>query len=168
METEEIQWEPTTLYNLHQNRVAEQCFSTLFIRTQAMLYDEGLPNNQWCKAISTAVYLKNRSSTKSLKRITPYESDTSSKPDLSNLHRLGCVIYHHNKDPKCTKFSNQGIKYVFLGYEGRNQYRFWDPTAQKVVQSSHVNWDKLKAPSFIPPLGEVELKWYDTNSEASL
>ena len=88
-----------------------------------MLYDAGLPNNQWGEAIPTAVYLKNRSPTKSLQRITLYESDTGGKPDLSNLRRFGCVAYHHNEDPKRTKLSNQGIKCVFLGYEGRNQYR---------------------------------------------
>ncbi len=88
-----------------------------------MLYDAGLPNNQWAEAISTSVYLKNRSPTKSLKRITLYESDTGNEPDLSNLRRFGCVAYHYNKDPKRTKLSNQGIKYVFFGYESRNQYR---------------------------------------------
>ena len=133
-----------------------------------MLYNVSLPNNQWGKAISTAVYLKNRSPTKSLKGITPYESDTGGKPDLSNLRRFGCVAYHHNEDPKRTKLSNQGIKCVFLGYEGRNQYRLWDPAAHKVVRSSHVNWDELEASSSIIPLGEVELEWYDTDSEANL
>ena len=98
-----------------------------------MLYDASLPNNQWGEAISTAVYLKNRSPTKSLKRITPYESDTDNKTDLNNLHRFGCVAYHHNKDLKRTKLSNQGIKCAFFGYEGRHQYRLWDPTAHKVV-----------------------------------
>ncbi len=56
---------------------------------------------------------------------------------------------------------------MFLDYEGRNQYRLWDPTAHKVVSSSHVNWGKLEALSSIPPLGEVELEWYDTDSEAN-
>lgn len=103
--------------------MAEQCFCILFARTQAILYDVGLPNNQWSEAISTAVYLKNRNSTKSLKEITPYGSNIGGKPDLNNLDRFGYMAYHYNKDPKCTKLSNHGIKFVFLGYEGRNQYK---------------------------------------------
>ena len=75
------------------------------------------------------------------------------------------MAYHHNEDPKRSKLSDQGIKCVFLGYEGRNQYRLWDPAAHKVVRSSHVDWDKLEALSSILPLGEVELEWYDTDSE---
>ena len=73
------------------------------------------------------------------------------------MRRFGCVAYHHNEDPKRTKLSNQGIKCVFLGYEGRKQYRRWDPSANKVVCSSHVNWNELKALSSILPLEEVEL-----------
>ena len=102
-----------------------------------------------------------------LKEITPYESDTGGKPDLSNLRRFGCVAYHHNKDPKRSKLSDQGIKCVFLGYEGHNQYKLWDPAAHKVFRSCHVDWDELAAPSSILPLGEVELEWYDTNSETT-
>lgn len=78
------------------------------------------------------------------------------------------MAYHHNQDPKRIKLNNQGIKCKFLGYEDRNQYRLWDPATHKVVRSSHVNWDELKAPSSILSLREVELEWYDTDSEASL
>ena len=81
------------------------------------------------------------------------------------MRRFGCIAYHHNKDSKHSKLGNQGIKYVFLGYEGRNQYRPWDPAAHKVVRSSHVDWDKLEALSTILPLREDKLEWYDTDSE---
>lgn len=129
MQTERIQWEPTTPYNPYQNGVTERCFRTIFARTRAMLYDAGLPNNKWGEALSTAVYLKNGSPTKSLKGITLYESDTG-KPDLSNLRNFGGVAHHHNDEPKSSKLSNHGTKCVFLGYEGRNRYRLWDPLVQ--------------------------------------
>lgn len=35
------------------------------------------------------------------------------------------------------------------------------------IQSSHVDWEELEAPSSILPLGEVELEWYDTDSETN-
>ncbi len=57
---------------------------------------------------------------------------------------------------------------MFLGYEGRNQYKLWDPSAHKVICSSHVNWDELEALSSLLPLGEVELEWYDTDNGANL
>ena len=167
MQTEGIQWEPTTTYKPHQNAVTKRYFPTIFARTQALLYDAGLSNNQWGKAISTAVYLKNRSQTKSLKRINPYESDTGGKPDLSTWRNFGYVAYNHNDDPKRRKFRNQGIQCVFLDYEGRNQYRLWDFMAHKVVQSSHADREKLEAPSILS-LGQVELELYDSDSEIDL
>lgn len=102
-----------------------------------------------------------------LKGITLYEFDTGRKPNLSNMRRFGCVTWHHNEDPKRTKPSNQGITCVFLHYEGHNQYRLWDPAAHKVVRSSHVDWDELEATPSILLWREVELEWYDTDSEAS-
>ena len=74
----------------------------------------------------------------------PYKVDIDKKPDLSNLHRFGCIAYHHDENPKKKKFSNQGIKCQFLGYKGRNQYRLWDPFGHKVIRSSNVIWDKLE------------------------
>ena len=88
-----------TSFNPHQNGIAERCFSTLFACTRAMLYDENLYNNQWGEAISTTVYLKNRSLTKLLKEIISYKFDTCDKANVNNLHRFDCVSYHHNKDP---------------------------------------------------------------------
>ena len=138
MEIENIQWEPTTPYNPHQNRVKKRCFRTLFETTRAILYDVGLPNDQWGEAISTADYLKNKSYTKSLKEITKYEADIGHKPDLGNFHRFGCIDHRHDKNPQRKKLSNQGIKCQFLGYKNRNQYRIWDRLRRKVIQSSHV------------------------------
>ena len=46
MQTERIQWKPIISYNSYQNGVAKQYFYTLFMHTQAKLYDANLPNNQ--------------------------------------------------------------------------------------------------------------------------
>ncbi len=156
MEIRGIQWEPTTPYNPHQNGVAERCIRTLFERTRDMLYDVGLLNSQWRKAISTAVYLKNKSLTKSLKGITPYEADNGRKPYLSTLHRFGCIAYHHDENPQKKKLSNQEIKCQFLGYEGRNQYRLWDPLGSKEIRSSYVILDELEISLPVKPSEEDE------------
>ncbi len=106
MEIEGIQWELTTPYNPHQNEVAEKYIQILFEKTRAILYDAGLSNNKWGMAISTIVYLKNGSSTKSLKSITSYETDNGKKSDSSNFHRFGCIAYHHDENPLKKKLSN--------------------------------------------------------------
>lgn len=44
---------------------------------RSMLKDKALPRELWGEAVSTAVYLLNRSSTHSLQGLTPYEAWTS-------------------------------------------------------------------------------------------
>ncbi len=176
MEIEGIQCEATTPYNPNQNSVSERFFWTLFERTQAMLNDEGLPNNQWEKAISTAVYFKNKSPTKSLKKIMLYEADTGRKSDLSNLHRFGCIAYHHGESPQKKKLSNRGIKCQFFKYESQNQHMLWDLLGRKVIRFSHVIWDELEISFPIKPSGEDEsedtdvtfMQWYDLEDELAL
>ncbi len=66
----------------------------LFEQSNAIIYGAELLNNQWGEAISTAIYLKNRSPTKLLPCITYYKLNTGSKPDLCHLHIFGCFCYH--------------------------------------------------------------------------
>ena len=90
-----VKWEPTAPYNPNQNGVAERCFRTLFERTRAILADAKLPARLWGEAITTVTYLKNRSPTRALTNITPYEAWYKKKPNLANLHTFGCTAYHH-------------------------------------------------------------------------
>ena len=156
--------------------MAERFFWTLFERTQAMLNDAGLPNNQWEKAISTAVYFKNKSPTKSLKKITLYEADNGRKSDLSNFHRFECIAYHHDENPQKKKLNNRGIRCQFFEYKSQNQHRLWDPLRRKVIRFSHVIWDELEIFFPIKPSGKDEsedtdvtfMQSYDLEDELAL
>ena len=135
-----VKWEPTASYNPSQNGVAERCFRTLFERTRAILSSANLPIRLWGKAIMTVTYLKNRSPTTALDKVTPYEAWHGKKPDLSYLHTFGCVAYHHVEGAR-RKLDDKSLKCQFLGYEGVNQYRLWN--GKKVLISSHVQWDEV-------------------------
>ena len=56
-----------------QNGVAERKNRKLVECAHSMLKSKALSNNCWVEAINTAVYLKNRSPTKSLELKTPFE-----------------------------------------------------------------------------------------------
>ncbi len=80
-----IIWEPTTLYSPEENGISERLNRTICKPAQAMLKDSGLNSHLWLKAIKTAVYIKNRSSTCVL-NMTLYEAWTGNISDLSSLH----------------------------------------------------------------------------------
>ena len=57
----------------HETTVPKNPERTLMESVRSMLADSGLPQRFWAEALSTAVYLRNRSPTKSLPETTPFE-----------------------------------------------------------------------------------------------
>jgi hypothetical protein len=61
-----------------------------------MLHASGLPKNLWGEAVMHAVYLKNRTSTRTLEGKTPFEMLTGKKPNIANLHEFGTKVWVHD------------------------------------------------------------------------
>lgn len=74
-----------------QNGVSERLNRTQVECVRIMLADSNLPHRFWEEALSTAVYLRNRSPTKAVEGITPFEAWHGSKPDVSALASLDAV-----------------------------------------------------------------------------
>jgi len=73
LKQEGILKETTAPYSPPSNGVVERANRTIMERARCMLDDACLSNRYWAEAVSTAVYLKNFSPTKALKKI-PYEA----------------------------------------------------------------------------------------------
>ena len=67
-----------------QNGVAEHLNQTLVEMVRLMFLDSKLPKKFWGKAISTTIYLKNRTPVKTLNK-TPFEVWHGKKPKVSHL-----------------------------------------------------------------------------------
>jgi transposase InsO family protein len=82
--------EPTAGYSPQQNGVSERLNRTIQDRARAMLIAQDLPTFLWPAAVAYAIYIINRSPTRSLlTHITPYEAFWQRKPDVSNMHEFG-------------------------------------------------------------------------------
>ena len=112
-----------------------------------MLADSKLPHQFWAEALLTYVYLKNRSPTKALDGITPYEAWSGIKPDVSILCIFGCSAYPHVPKIERKKLDIKTRKCVLLGY-GTNQkgYRLYDVKRKKIVHSRDVVFDETSLP----------------------
>ena len=75
-----------------QNGVAERMNRTLVESVRSMLSGAGasLPHKFWAEAVSTAVYLQNRSPTKAVDGMTPFETWKKKRPSVSHLRVFGC------------------------------------------------------------------------------
>ncbi|RWR98872.1 retrovirus-related Pol polyprotein from transposon TNT 1-94-like protein, partial [Dinothrombium tinctorium] len=129
----------TASYTPQQNGVAERMNRTIVEAARCMLQAAQLDNKYWDEAVQTAVYLQNRSSTKALTNITPYEAWFGKKPDLSNLRVFGCQAYAHILIEKRQKLDANSTKCIFLGYsESIKAYRLQEVKTGKLVISRDV------------------------------
>ena len=92
---EGIRHELTVPKTPQQNGVAKRMNRTLVEKRGSMLFYAHLPLKFWAEALSTAVYLRNRSPTKAVEDKTPYEAWSGDRPNVKHLRVFGCIAYAH-------------------------------------------------------------------------
>ena len=95
LKKEGIRHEFTVPKTPQQNGVAERMNRTFVEAVRSMLSDAQLPKKFWAEALSTAVYLRNRSPTIAVQGKTPFEAWAKEKPDVDHLRAFGCLCYVH-------------------------------------------------------------------------
>jgi hypothetical protein len=102
-----------------------------------------LPGWLWGEVVATAVYLLNRSPTRSLEGRTPFEAWYEKKPGVQHLCTFGCVIYVKDTTPNLKKLDDMSRPMIFIGYElGSKAYRVYNPLTKKVHVSRDVIFDE--------------------------
>ena len=113
LKKEGVRHEFTVPKTPQQNGVAERMNRTLVEVVCSMLSDAKLP---WAEALSTAVYLCNRSPTTAVQGKTLFEAWTKEKPDVGHLKAFGCLCYAHVAKDERQKFDSKARKCIMLGY----------------------------------------------------
>jgi len=107
----------TAPYAHQQNGKIERYIRTISDTAQALLADSKLPASFWGLAVLTAVYLRNRTPTKTLPgHITPHEKMTKEKPDLSMLRIFGSQCFVHQPAEIRGKGAARRFEAIFVGY----------------------------------------------------
>ena len=89
----EIKKQFTAPYTPQQIGVVERKNRTIMGLVRSMLKENKLPLELWGEAVSTCVYVLNKSSTKGVKGKTPYERWNGRKPNISHLKIFGSVVF---------------------------------------------------------------------------
>ena len=143
LKTEGVRHQLTVPKTPEQNGVAERMNRTLVEAVRSMLADAKLPHRFWAEALSTAVYLRNRSPTKVVKGMTPFEAWTGEKPNVDHLRAFGCAAYAHVAKDERHKLDAKSRRCVLLGYGTETKgYRLYDPRRAKVFYSRDVLFDE--------------------------
>ena len=134
-----IRHEQTIPKTPEQNGVAERMNRTLVESVRSMLSDANLPHTFWAEALSTAVYLRNRSPTKAVSGKTPYEAWMGKKPSVSHLRVFGCRAFAHVPKDERGKLDQKAKSCILVGYgEETKGYRLYDANKKKVILSRDV------------------------------
>ncbi|KAG6386840.1 hypothetical protein SASPL_152016 [Salvia splendens] len=111
--------------------------------TRSMLKMKNLPKELWAEAVACAVYLSNRSPTKSVWGMTPQEAWSGRKPGIAHLRVFGSKAYPHVPDQTRSKHDDKSKPFIFIGYDSYTKgYKLYDPTSQKTMIIRDVEFDE--------------------------
>lgn len=135
----------TAPYSPQQNGVVERRNQTVVSMARSLLKSKNMPGALWGEAVSTAIYLLNRSPTKSVQGKTPYEAWHSDKPSVNHFRTFGCVAFAKVTKPNQQKLADRSLRTVMLGYEANTKaYRVYHPGSKQVIVSRDVIFDEGK------------------------
>ena len=89
---------------------------TLVEAVRLMLVDVKVPHEFWVEALSTVVYVRNRSPTNVVDSMTPFEAWMKKKPSVSHFRVFGCRAYGHVPKDERGKLDSKAKKCILLGY----------------------------------------------------
>lgn len=103
---------------------------------RSMMQTKTLSNIYCDELVRTIVYILNRYPTRSLDKITPYESWFGRKTNLQHLKVFGCLAFAHVNDENRRKLDIKYEACVFIGYcEHYKAYKFYNPNIHKTIVS---------------------------------
>ncbi|KAE8667942.1 hypothetical protein F3Y22_tig00112352pilonHSYRG00005 [Hibiscus syriacus] len=112
---------------------------TILDMARSMLKSKKLPKEFWAEAVSCAVYLSNRSPTRSVWGKTPQEAWSGRKPGISHLRTFGSIAHVHVPDERRTKLDDKSESFIFIGYDANSKgYKLYNPDNKKFVISRDV------------------------------
>lgn len=136
----------TAPFSPQQNGVVERRNQTVLEMARCIMKSKSVPAEFWGEAVKTSVYVLNRSSTKSVEGITPYQAWYEKTPNIHHFRVFGCLSHIKITSPHLTKLEDRSVKGVLLGYEeGSKAYRLYDPIRKKVMISRDVVFEEDKS-----------------------
>lgn len=138
------------------NGVSERSFRTITERVRAMLDDSQLPHALWGEAARHTVYVKNRTSTRALDDMTPFEALFGEKPNVAHLHPWGCEVRVHT--PGRSKLGSRAAIGRWVGFdEESDAHRIYWPDRRIVTVERSVRFNVTTSADVEVPLeGEEE------------
>ena len=161
-----IQHQLTVPYSPQQNGVAERMNRTLLNHTRSMLLSRNISKSFWAEALSTAVHIRNRVTSRSLPpNTTPHHRWIGVAPNLSYLRIFGAKCWYVVPKTKLRKLDARSRESMMAGYAPNSKgYKLWDAKLKKFIISRDVKFDE----SISAPQSEFPLESQSSKSDSEL
>ena len=124
-----------------QNGSSERRMRTRAEQARAMLISSGLPTFMWEEGFKHSSWLQDRTPTKALKDMTPFEFVKKRKPNLAGLQEFGTAAYV--KKLGAGKLEERAKIGRFVGYDSESKgYRIYWPEKRSVTVERNVVFNK--------------------------
>jgi hypothetical protein len=116
-----IELHVSTPYAHHQNGQVERAMQSILDKARTLLAASGAPRKCWDYAVSLAAYILRRFPN-STNKITPHETLTREKPDISKLvHFFVPGVFHLTKEERHGIWDHKAKLCCFLGFDDLSQ-----------------------------------------------
>src|SRR5258706_5322370 len=112
----------SVLYSPSSNGVTKQLVGVATNGTHTMLCDSNLLPHFWAKAMTTFMYLCNRTPTRVTKGVIPYEHFYGMKLDVGHVRTFGCIVCVMLPSKKLGKLEDHGAMGYLMGYKYKGGY----------------------------------------------
>ncbi len=107
----------TVAYTPQQNGVAERMNRTLMNLVRSMLHHKGIEKKFWAEALATAVYVRNRVTSRGLPpNITPHHLWMGSAPNLEHIRVFGSRCWYVLPSHRTNKLDARARETMMIGY----------------------------------------------------
>ncbi|KAM2382903.1 hypothetical protein FF1_040470 [Malus domestica] len=160
-----IERQLTVAYSPQQNGVAEKKNRIVVEMAKCMLHEKELPYNLWYEVVNIFVYLLNKSPTKALGNITPFEKFNGRKIGIKHLKVFGSVSYSLIPGNLRHKLEETSVIGIFIGYGACEKgYRVLNPATQKeqvISDGSQIQIESSLATGFDESSGSLSAPQYN-------
>ncbi|GJU32222.1 retrovirus-related pol polyprotein from transposon TNT 1-94 [Tanacetum coccineum] len=127
-----------------QNGVVKRRNCTLVEAARTMRSAAKVPLFFWAEAIATSCFTQNRSLMIPRHEKTPYHIINGRKPSVKFFYIFGSLCYIVRDGENLDKMKEKGEACIFVGYSTTSKpYRVYNKRTRVIVQTIHVNFDKL-------------------------
>ncbi|XP_074306293.1 uncharacterized protein LOC141641533 [Silene latifolia] len=145
-----------------QNGRVERKHQHILNVARALRFQSGLPIKFWGECVLAAAFVINRTPSRVLQGVTPYERIYQKCPNFDMLRVFGSLCFAHNQKSKGDKFASRSRKCVFMGYpSGQKGWYLYDIERREFLVSRDVKFYEDKFPFIHENYGEHSLGMSD-------